>query len=217
MTFFNMINGGNSGGGNTAALTLIDRSITKVASDTFPKMTAIGTYAFANCEALTEITSDTVLTVGETAFHYCSLLATVNLSAATTVETQAFEYCKKLTTVNLPLVTTVKFGAFYGCTSLTAITLPKAATLQGRVFYECTSLVTINLPAVKTIGSMIFGTYSSNTPTNAVLTIGKTVSTIDSDAFGGFIGTIIIDRAANAISGSPWGSTGSDIQWTGTN
>ena len=117
-------------------------------------VTAIGPYAFAGCEGLTQLslpfallTIDnnaffectgltaisfpaTLYSIGFEAFAGCSSLALVEFSPSTmlaSIQNYAFADCSALTSVTVPLsVTSIGFAAFAGCDRLESVTLPFA-------------------------------------------------------------------------------------------
>ena len=80
----------------------------------------IGTWAFAYCRQLTEVTiPDTVTTIRDGAFASCSNMKKVNFGAnVQTVGSCAFLYCTSLNFVELPKGAELGASAFGGCESL---------------------------------------------------------------------------------------------------
>ncbi len=85
-------------------------------------VTAIGNYAFHDCDSLTSITiPDIVTAIGRGAFQSCSSLTSITLpDSVTTIGDSAFSGCSSLTSVTIPdSVTTIGRSAFRHCSSLT--------------------------------------------------------------------------------------------------
>ncbi len=84
-------------------------------------VTAIGSFAFAYCSSLTNITiPDSVTAIGSFAFEYCSSLTNITIpDSVTRIGWGAFEYCSRLTNITIPdSVTSIGYDAFKGCKSL---------------------------------------------------------------------------------------------------
>ena len=89
-----------------------------------PGVTAIGSYAFAECSELTSVTLDNSITqMGEDAFKNCSSLRTVKLpTQLEKLPKELFYACSKLTTVTMSdQVQSIGNSAFYLCNYLTDI------------------------------------------------------------------------------------------------
>ena len=148
-------------------------------------VTAIGHYAFYNCQSLTTFSvPPSVRSVGMYAFYGCSNLVSIHLGdSVSTVGMDVFWGCNSLTTLTLgnalttiplglcgnstPALTTVVLGnavdtinisAFSRCYNLRNITLPGTVRYIGaNAFYGCKSLPSLTVPsAVDSIGSMAF-------------------------------------------------------------
>ncbi|MBQ9552276.1 MAG: leucine-rich repeat protein [Clostridia bacterium] len=122
-------------------------------------VTSIGSFAFSNCRALTNLSiGSNVTSIGEFAFHGCTGLADVALPNS---------------------VTTLGSGAFYGCSDLTNVSIPERVTCLGNgVFYDCIRLANITIPdSVSSVGANIvyntqFRDYEGNWQ-NGVLYVGS--------------------------------------------
>ncbi|MBP3298317.1 MAG: leucine-rich repeat protein [Muribaculaceae bacterium] len=137
-------------------------------------VTAIGSYAFDNCTALTSVKLPSSVTrIDDGAFRGCSALSSINIPTAVEhILSSAFQDCSSLTSFVIPpAVTTITpyvFSgcsslasvsihdkvdhiceyAFSGCSSLKALIIPEATTYFGtRAFQNCTSLTTVNIPS----------------------------------------------------------------------
>ena len=112
-------------------------------------LTRIGSYAFADCTAVTSVSvPDNVVSIYDYAFRGCSELVTVELGARVAyIDEWAFRDCAKLTTVtNLGNIRVFGDGAFYGCSSLTGIEpLEEVRELDAWAFSGCSSLQEVTL------------------------------------------------------------------------
>lgn len=89
-------------------------------------VTAIGSAAFSNFTALTNITiSGNVTYIGNSAFYNCSSLASITIpDSVTTIDIYAFDGCTSLENLSIPAsVTSINTGAFANCSGLTNITV----------------------------------------------------------------------------------------------
>lgn len=112
---------------------------------------SMGSYAFYNCTGLTELeipylsmTAENVLT-GET--------VVIGYEGMTVLEEYTFTGCSGLTAISLPpCLTAIGSHAFFGCESLQTLSLPhKLTTLGDYAFGECANLTAVNLPAGVTV------------------------------------------------------------------
>ncbi len=147
-------------------------------------VTTIGDSAFYSCNSLTNITiGNSVTAIGNDAFANCQSLTNVTIpDSVTTIGDSAFYYCDSLTNVIIgDSVTTIGWGAFYGCDSLTDVTIGDSVTTIGeRAFYGCRSLTNVTTgDGVTTIGGYAFRYCDSLTN----ITIPDSVTTIGAGAF----------------------------------
>ena len=119
-------------------------------------VTAIGDYAFNDCDALTSVSMPEVGMVGVGAFAYCNALTSVSMQSVTTIGKSAFKNCPTLTSVEMPEAITIGYWAFYDCEALVSVEMPKATTISEGAFYGCESLISVSLPAATTIGEEAF-------------------------------------------------------------
>ena len=124
-------------------------------------VTEISASAFADCEALRQVTiPDSVTYVGENAFSGCTALETVSGGAGiTSIGNAAFSGCTSLKNIVLAEgLTTLRQRTFEGCTSLKSIALGNNITSIGRrAFSGCTSLIRIDIGSgVRTIAHSAF-------------------------------------------------------------
>jgi len=88
--------------------------------DGYP-VTAIGEYAFYNCDSLTSITiPESVTSIGDSAFSACSNLTSITIpDSVTSIGDFAFRYCESLESITIPdSVTEIGDSAFAACSSL---------------------------------------------------------------------------------------------------
>ncbi|MDR1682777.1 MAG: leucine-rich repeat domain-containing protein [Candidatus Symbiothrix sp.] len=149
-------------------------------------VTSVGTYAFAECNSLTEITiSSSVTSIGMAAFYYCLSLTEITIpGSVTSIGVRAFAECNSLTEITIPSsVTSIGDEAFYSCSSLTELTIPGSVTSIGAsAFSYCSSLTELTIPSsVTSIENYAFAECSSLTE----LTIPGSVTSIGASAFSG--------------------------------
>ena len=108
-------------------------------------ITSIGSYAFADCQNLTQVTiANTVKSIGSYAFSGCTSLKSVEVpQGVTQIAEGSFYGCTALENVTVPsTVTTLGYAAFSGCKSLRGIALPAGLkSIAYSVFANCTGLV----------------------------------------------------------------------------
>ena len=117
-------------------------------------VTSFGDYAFAYCDALTQVTiPNGVTSIGYYVFGYCSALTLVNIpNSVTSIVTAAFQECRALTQVNIPDgVTSIGSGAFENCDALTQVTIPNSVKSIGNsAFASCDALTALHVDAANT-------------------------------------------------------------------
>ncbi|MBQ9786001.1 MAG: leucine-rich repeat domain-containing protein, partial [Clostridia bacterium] len=154
------------------------------------KVTSIGSSAFANANALTEINYNakaltTSLSQSSDIFYNAGRIAsgiTVNIGASvTSIPAYLFyvntsHYCPNIKTVNFSEnVTSIGNWAFRDLTGITSITIPEKVTSIGDyAFAGCASLTEITLPFVgngsdKTSFGSIFGTVPTSLKTVTII------------------------------------------------
>jgi hypothetical protein len=108
-------------------------------------------WAFQSCNALTNVSLESVVVIQPDAFYECSSLASVSFPSAVTVGAGAFNGTPSLSSAALSMVSTVGRGAFDGGTALTSVSLPNATTINLQAFRGCTALTSVyfgqNAPA----------------------------------------------------------------------
>ena len=152
-------------------------------------VTAIGSKAFSNCAALTDVTfPDSVTAIGTKAFAGCTGLTEIALPAKLeTLGAGAFSNCESLASLWVPVsLTAVKTAdytpsAFGGCPLLKEITFEDGITaIPGHLFTSCTGLESLVIPdTVTKIGYNSFGYCTSLRE----ITLPQGLITIDSHAF----------------------------------
>ncbi len=132
---------------------------TLIKSVTIPgSITQIGSYAFGNCQALTEIifSEPGLKTLENSAFYKCTALKSIALpESLRNIGNNCFHNCRSLEEVKLPsTLLSIGDSAFAQCTMLTNVKLPDGlAHIGSYAFQSCRSLTEITIPAgVKTIG-----------------------------------------------------------------
>ena len=81
-------------------------------------VTAIGDYAFQNCDSLTAVTIPAAVTsIGSRAFYKCTLLDGVEIpETVTSIGSYAFQYCESMSKVTIPYgITSIGSYAFQYC------------------------------------------------------------------------------------------------------
>lgn len=112
-------------------------------------ITSIGSYAFANCTELKEITiPETVNMLGNNCFDGCSALKSIDIpDSVKSIGKEAFRDCLSLSTVCLPKdLKQIPQDAF-STTNIHSIQLPRSCeTVCKRAFADCGSLKDIRFP-----------------------------------------------------------------------
>lgn len=170
-----------------------DRNVVAIADNAFKansnisdvkceaKLTKIGAYAFAYCEALktVELPSSTEV-IGLGAFYNCSALVSCVLpEGLTTIEDIAFNRCYALPSITFPsTLKTIGDYAFGNCTALEAIVIPEGTTSVGnQAFYDCTAVTALSLPASLTqIGEYAFNPIVRDLEDEAITVVEGSVA-----------------------------------------
>ena len=107
-------------------------------------VTGIGSYAFAGCVGLTNVTiPDSVLFISSYAFYKCTSLTDVIIpDCVTSINSGTFYGCTSLASVTIPDgVKTIQYGAFKDCVSLTVVTIPhNVSSIGEEAFFGCAGL-----------------------------------------------------------------------------
>lgn len=144
----------------------------------------IGSWAFAECDALTSVTiPSSVTSVGDYAFAYSGVLTNLTIQyGVVSIGSWAFAECDVLPSVTLPSsLTSIGNGAFFRCTSLTSVSLPEGLTSIGQsAFFRCSGLTDLTIPSsVTSIEASAFAYCSGLTD----VTIPSGVTNIGASAF----------------------------------
>ena len=109
-------------------------------------VTAIGSYAFYNCDAITTMEiPNSVTTIGDYVFYDCDNLTSMEIpSSVTSLGGRIFYYCEKLESINFAensQLTSIGDYAFANCSMLLNIILPSSITSIGEnAFVYCSKL-----------------------------------------------------------------------------
>lgn len=136
---------------------IINRTITEFKDD---KVSNVGKYAFAQCQALTEVDVPAATKLWDAAFQYCTSLKTINAPLCAELGAQAFQYAG-VESVNFPLVTLFGSSVFAQCKSLKSANFPSAPDVASNLFNNCTELETVRFPLATVIGNNAFDRCSS--------------------------------------------------------
>lgn len=147
-------------------------------------VTAIGAYAFFECEGLTSVTlPEGITSIGISAFTWCDALTDIHIpDSVTSIGDAAFSWCESLTGVTIPDgVTSIGESTFLMCYSLTDVSLPGSiASIEKYAFSNCTSLTSIVLPeGLTSIADCVFLDCKSLTH----ISVPASLTSIGDDAF----------------------------------
>ncbi len=177
-------------------------------------VTAIGDYAFYNCDGLTGITiPNSVTSIGESAFSSCYGLTGITIpNSVTSFGDYAFESCYELTSITIPnSVTSIGNYAFFGCSGLESVVVDPGNTKydsrencnaiieteSNTLLYGCQNTVIPN--SVTSIGYMAFCNCHGLTS----ITIPNSVTSIGYDAFScSGLTSITIPNSVTSIGAS---------------
>jgi len=129
--------------------------------------TAIGDYAFDQCNNLKEVTlNEGLLTIGYSAFLHCNSLGTIQFpESLTEIGSACFNSAVNLKTVLFPKnLKTIGEKAFSWCYGLTSLEFPEGIeSIGGSAFGNCESIksVTVKTPVPLTISDGTFPTQIS--------------------------------------------------------
>ena len=122
-------------------------NLTTITLSLSSKLTSIGSYAFNNCGALSNITlPSNLITIGDYAFNNCVALSNIILpSKLTTIGNYAFNQCGALLNITLPsTLITIGTYAFSNCINIkSVIFLNNILNIPEGMFNNCQGLTNI--------------------------------------------------------------------------
>ena len=134
-------------------------------------VTAIGSYAFDNCDSLeTVILPNSITDIESSAFSGCTNLKSIVIpEGVISIGSSAFSGCGNLKSITIPnSVKIIGSDAFGKCDGLTSVTIPAGVTrIDSFAFSECTNLQSITIPESSTFIGM-YAFYKCGSLTSAV-------------------------------------------------
>ena len=122
-----------------------DTSVTKIVVG--PNVTSLGTYAFYNYTALTEVdfsNASSLTTIGDCAFFFCTALTSVDIPASVkSIGVQAFSGCVACSSITFQEGSQLRFigEKAFSSAPITTITIPQSVNEVGaNIFLNCRSL-----------------------------------------------------------------------------
>lgn len=146
-------------------------------------VTKIATWAFNECNTLTEVTlPNTVDEIGYQAFFKCSNLTNVTIpEGVKKIGQAAFYGCSQLTSITIPSTITNMDTAFSGNTALSHVTLTNGISkISSNAFERCTGLTEVEIPA--SVDQICPFAFNGCTNLKRVL-LEKNIKTINVNAF----------------------------------
>ena len=146
-------------------------------------VTKIATWAFNECNTLTEVTlPNTVDEIGYQAFFKCSNLTNVTIpEGVKKIGQAAFYGCSQLTSITIPSTITNMDTAFSGNTALSHVTLTNGISkISSNAFERCTGLTEVEIPA--SVDQICPFAFNGCTNLKSVL-LEKNIKTINVNAF----------------------------------
>ena len=146
-------------------------------------VTKIATWAFNECNTLTEVTlPNTVDEIGYQAFFKCSNLTNVTIpEGVKKIGQGAFYGCSQLTSITIPSTITNMDTAFSGNTALSHVTLTNGISkISSNAFERCTGLTEVERPA--SVDQICPFAFNGCTNLKRVL-LEKNIKTINVNAF----------------------------------
>lgn len=183
----------------------------------------LGSYAFASCYALEEISAPELKTLSANpyTFTYCSTISQLSFPMLSQLTgSNCFAYCFNLISLNFPLLSAIPDGAFRSCSALTDINMPALTRIGDSAFSGCRSLVSISQSMVSyvgvgafsgcwaladvslpSLGSVVDGAFRACRSLSSIYF--PRVSYVGSYAFGGCssLNTVIIGNSTSFSSG----------------
>lgn len=146
-------------------------------------VTKIATWAFNECNTLTEVTlPNTVDEIGYQAFFKCSNLTNVTIpEGVKKIGQGAFYGCSQLTSITIPSTITNMDTAFSGNSALSHVTLTNGISkISSNAFERCTGLTEVEIPA--SVDQICPFAFNGCTNLKRVL-LEKNIKTINVNAF----------------------------------
>ena len=147
-----------------------------------PLLTETSNYAFRDCEYLESVNMPLLEIIADNTFYNCDILENINFPKVTTIGSYAF-YKSGLTTADFPLVGTIGNSAFRDCGKLESVSFEKATVIEPYAFYNCGFIEEFNFPLVQEIGEYAFAEGNVSSVTTSVNF--PTVDVIHNSAFDG--------------------------------
>lgn len=172
-------------------------------------VTSIGSYAFAELNALTSVDiAESVYYINWGGFYGCSNLISINLpDKISSIGSSAFYNCGSLKTINIPEeVTSISDYVFSGCSSLASIVISgKTKSIGESAFSDCKSIKSIVIPeTVTSIGNNAFRSCSSLIAIN----IPENITSIGEGVFSGCNSLASIVLPEKLLSIGKWAFSG---------
>jgi hypothetical protein len=144
-----------TGGGDGAeiARSIVDRTITAY-NDT--EITAVGGYAFVDCDKMTSVNVPSATSLGNYAFSSCGVLASLNIPSVTSIGQYSFNACTSLANIQGASVASIGNYAFTGCTALASVNFPNMTSIGQYAFQNCSLLETFDGDKVTSVGNYGF-------------------------------------------------------------
>lgn len=134
----------------------ITRAFTTYVND---RTLSIGSYAFACCSQLSQVSFPNCSTIGMGAFQWCYSLTSISFPKCDSILSNAFEGCTELQSISFPKCRFVFPYAFAQC-DLRYVELPSANYIYSSAFSRCWNLVEITLPYSPSAGTCYIDAYA---------------------------------------------------------
>lgn len=121
----------------------------------FEQIKTIGSYAFASCTNLPDISLNNIESIDTYAFQNATIKKELYVDTNPIIEKYAFSG-STVKNVDMPNITALGDGVFNKCSSLKSVHLESAENIGMGTFKYCTSLDDVLIPSVTTIGSNAF-------------------------------------------------------------
>ena len=124
-------------------------------SASFPQLTELSIGAFKNCTSLSALSAPLLTTIGANALRNVAIDEFFGRYVET-IGNYAFADNPYLVSAILPVATSSGTNAFLNCTALQVVMLPAMEYLNNNSFLNCSSLVMLYLPGTKTVAKGAF-------------------------------------------------------------